>query len=80
MFAMRWSLLRNHHQQNMFRTLKIEGELASSTPEGGGQSALGLEGEGGVSFTFLLEKEKIGEESWQVAGRGDNIIKEMMMV
>jgi hypothetical protein len=63
----------------MFKMSKMEGP-SSLTPKGGGQTGLGAGGKGGVSFTFLLEKEKIGEESWQVAGRGDNIIKEMMMV
>jgi len=36
---------------------------SSSTPFGGGQMGLGAGGEGGVSFTFLLGREKTGGES-----------------
>jgi hypothetical protein len=60
MLAIRWSLLRNHLHLKMFRTLKIEGASASLTPKGGGRLALGLGGEGGVNFIFLLEREKMG--------------------
>jgi hypothetical protein len=59
---MRWFLLRNHLCLNIFRTSKIEGELASLTPAGGGQLAPGLEG-GGVTFNFLLRREKTGGDS-----------------
>ena len=55
---MRWSLLRNHCCLKMFRTSKTEGPLSSSTPFEGGQMGPGAGGEGGVSFTFLLGREK----------------------
>jgi len=44
----------------MFRTSKMEGPSSSSTSFEGGQMGLGAEGEGGVSFTFLLGREKTG--------------------
>jgi hypothetical protein len=75
MLAMRWSLLRNHQHLNMFKMSKIEGESASLTPAGGGQLALGLEGEGDVTFNFLLEREKTGGDSLQVAEVGEAIIR-----
>jgi hypothetical protein len=75
MLAIRWSLLRNHLHLKIFRTLKTEGASASSTPEGGGQSALGLGVEGGVNFNFLLGREKTGGDSLQVAEAGEAIVK-----
>jgi hypothetical protein len=63
MLAIRWSLLRNHLCLKIFRMLKTEGALASSTPKGGGQSAPRVGGEGGVNFNFLLEREKTGGDS-----------------
>jgi hypothetical protein len=48
----------------------IEGVSASSTPEGGGWLAPELGGEGGVNFSFLLEREKTGGDSLQVAEAG----------
>ena len=55
--------------------LKTEGESTSSTPKGGGWLAPGLGGEGGVNFSFLLGREKMGGESLQVAEAGEAIIK-----
>jgi hypothetical protein len=52
--------LRNHLCLKIFRTSKTEGALAFSTPEGGGQSALGVGGEGGINFSFLLGREDKG--------------------
>jgi hypothetical protein len=72
---MRWSLLRNHWRLNMFKTSKIEEESASSTPTGGGQLAPGLGGEGGVSFNFLLGREKTGGDSLQEAEAGEAIVR-----
>jgi len=72
MLAMRWSLLRNHHCLKIFRTSNMEGPSSSTTFEGG-QTGPGAGGEGGVSFAFLLGREKTGGESCQ-----DNI--EMMEV
>jgi hypothetical protein len=72
---MRWSLLRNHQCQKMLSISKTEGESASSTPTGGGQSALGIGGEGGVNFSFLLGREKTGGDSLQVAEAGEAIVK-----
>ena len=46
----------------MFRTSKMEGP-SSSTPKGEGQVGPVAGGEGGVSFTFLLERGKMGGES-----------------
>jgi hypothetical protein len=40
--------------------IKDRGALAFSTPEGGGQSALGVGGEGGINFSFLLGREDKG--------------------
>jgi hypothetical protein len=68
--VIRWSLLRNHLCLKMFRTLKTEGALASLTPKGGARSAPGLGGEGRVNFSFLLEREKTGGDSLQVAEAG----------
>jgi hypothetical protein len=48
---------------------------ASSTPVGGGRSAPGLGGEGGVSFNFLLEREKMGGDSLQEAEAGEAIVR-----
>jgi len=62
MFAMRWSLLRNHCCLRTFRTSETEGPSSSLTSFKGGQMGLGAGGEGGVSFTFLLGREKIGGE------------------
>jgi hypothetical protein len=73
--VIRWSLLRNHLHLKIFRTLRTEGVSASSTPEGGGWSALGLGGEGGVNFNFLLGREKTGGDSLRVAEAGKAIIK-----
>jgi hypothetical protein len=73
--VIRWSLLRNHLHLKMFKTSKIEGASASSTPEGGGRLALGLRGEGGVNFNFLLGREKTGGDSLQVAEAGGAIVK-----
>jgi hypothetical protein len=75
MLAIRWSLLRNHLHLKMFRTLKTEGASASSTPEGGEWLALGLGGEGGVNFNFLLGREKTGGDSLQIAEAGEAIVK-----
>jgi hypothetical protein len=54
--------------------LKMKGS-SSLTPKGGGQMGPGEGGEGGVSFTFLLGREKIGGESLWVAEAGNTIIK-----
>jgi hypothetical protein len=59
----------------MLRMLNTEGESASSTLEGGGWSAPGLGGEGGVNFSFLLGREKTGGDSLRVAEAGEAIIK-----
>jgi hypothetical protein len=67
MLAIRWSILRNHLHLKMFKMLKTEGVLASSTPEGGG--------EGRVNFNFLLGREKTGGDSLQEAEAGEAIIK-----
>jgi hypothetical protein len=55
--------------------LNTEGALASSTPEGGGQSVPGLGGEGGVNFSFLLGREKTEGDSLQVAEAGESIVR-----
>jgi hypothetical protein len=75
MLVIRWSLLRNHLHLKIFRMSKTEGELASSTPEGGGWLVPGLEGEGRVNFNFLLGREQTGEDSLQVAEAGEAIVR-----
>jgi hypothetical protein len=65
----------------MFRTSKTEGMSASSTPMGGGQSALRIGGEGGVSFSFLFGKRKDGGGKLaSSSGRGGHHQKEMVVV
>jgi hypothetical protein len=59
----------------MFKTLNTEGMSASSSPGGGGWSAPGVGGEGGVNFSFLLGREKTGGDSLQVAEVGEAIVK-----
>jgi hypothetical protein len=59
----------------MFKTLNIEGASASSTSEGEGQLVLGLGGEEGVNLSFLLESEKTGGKSLQLAVAGESIVQ-----
>jgi hypothetical protein len=59
----------------MFKTLNTEGVSAFSTPKGGGWLAPEVGGEGGVNFSFLLEREKTGGDSLRVAKAGEAIVK-----
>jgi hypothetical protein len=67
------ALPRTCFNRKMFKTLNTEGASASSTSEGEGQLVLGLEGEVGVNLSFLLESEKTGGESLQLAVAGESV-------
>ena len=43
------------------QNVEDRGGIGLLNPKGGGRSASGLGGEGGVNFSFLLGREKMGE-------------------